>query len=103
MSKQSDLCGIIRRSREHYELSLSEAAEMVGCTKSYLWELEQGRALNPTIKTLAGLASAYDLDLGEVAFLAASTCPGHEFRHAIRRLVAAKADVQAIAKGNDRT
>jgi transcriptional regulator with XRE-family HTH domain len=61
----------IKEAREDQGLSLTEAAELVGCTKSYLWDMEQGRATNPTITILVGLAKALDLYLDNLAMVAA--------------------------------
>lgn len=61
----------IKDAREDNGLSLTEAAELVGCTKSYLWDLEQGRATNPTITILVGIAKALDLYLDNLAMVAA--------------------------------
>lgn len=44
-------------------LSLQEAGDRAGFTKSHMWEFEQGRSRNPTIKYLLGLARAYGVSL----------------------------------------
>jgi transcriptional regulator with XRE-family HTH domain len=62
----------LKQRRECHDLSLSCAAKLVGCTKTHLWELEQDRSQNPTIKVLLGLSRAYKTDLGLLANLAAS-------------------------------
>ena len=61
----------IRNAREQQGLSLTQAAEIIGCTKSHLCDLEHGKSTNPTIKTLDGLAAALRLDLGKLASIAA--------------------------------
>lgn len=61
----------IKRAREGKELSLSAAARAVGCTKSHLWDLEQGRSTNPTIQILAGLSKALGIEIGKLARVAA--------------------------------
>jgi transcriptional regulator with XRE-family HTH domain len=66
---------LIRYWREDEGLSLSKAAAKVGITKAHLWELEDGRAVNPTIKTLAGLARAYGTSVSYLAHLAAQGLP----------------------------
>lgn len=65
----------IKEAREDKGMSLTEAAEAVGCTKSYLWDMEQGRARNPTITILVGLAKALDMHFDEVAMAAAASIP----------------------------
>jgi len=62
----------IKKAREDKGLSLSEAAMLIGCTKSHLWDMESGRATNPTIKTLAGISAALDMNIGQLALIAAS-------------------------------
>jgi transcriptional regulator with XRE-family HTH domain len=81
---------VIRLAREHNSLSLSEAAKLIGCTKAHVWDLEQGKARNPTIKILAGIACAYDMDLGVLAHLAAASAPGTSYRKAVVDVVAAR-------------
>lgn len=61
----------IRHARERNGLSLSQAAKLIGCTKSHLWDLEQKRSTNPTIKTLVGISRALDERLSFLAELAA--------------------------------
>lgn len=67
----------IKDAREDAGMSLAEAAEAAGCTKSYLWDMEQGRATNPTITILVGLAKALDLYLDNLAMVAAVSLPPH--------------------------
>ena len=62
---------LIRYWREEARLSLSAAGKLAGITKAHLWELEQGRANNPTTQTLVGLARAYGASLPYLAHLAA--------------------------------
>lgn len=54
-------------------LSLSKAAAKIGCTKAHLWEMEMGRSRNPTVQTLAGIASAYGLTVSYLAVIAAAS------------------------------
>jgi len=63
----------IREAREDKGLSLTEAAELIGCTKSYLWDLEHARAKNPTITILVGITKALDLYLDDLALAAAAS------------------------------
>ena len=92
------LGSFIRDAREITGMSLSEAADLIGCTKSHVWDLEQGRARNPTITILAGLASAYNIDLGDLATIAAASAPGTEFRVAAANVVNARARFEALKK-----
>jgi len=63
----------IKDAREENGLSLSAAADLIGCTKAHLWELERGRSNNPTVKTLVGIARALDLRFETVALAAAES------------------------------
>lgn len=49
---------IIATERERLGMSLQDVADRAGITKSHMWELEQGRAVNPTVWTVYGLSQA---------------------------------------------
>jgi len=51
------------RGYNGYTLSLSKAAKEMGLTKAHLWELEDGRASNPTLKTLLAICRVYDISI----------------------------------------
>ena len=51
----TDLAALVRGARKSKGLSLSEAAKLIGMTKSRLWEIEVGRATNPTLRVAAGI------------------------------------------------
>lgn len=53
-----DLGELIRFRRETLGLTLDAVAKLAGCTKSHVWELEQGHARNPTVLMMHGLAQA---------------------------------------------
>jgi transcriptional regulator with XRE-family HTH domain len=48
-------------------MSLQDVADRAGITKSHMWELEQGRAVNPTIKTVNGVAIALGIPFAQLA------------------------------------
>jgi DNA-binding XRE family transcriptional regulator len=48
-------------------LSLQDVADRAGITKSHMWELEQGRAVNPTVRTVHGLAKALGIPFVSMA------------------------------------
>lgn len=50
---------LLRSLRAKSGLSLSAAARNMGISKAHLHELESGRAVNPTVGTLAVLAETY--------------------------------------------
>lgn len=58
---------MIAEERERLNLSLQQVADRAGITKSHMWELENGRAVNPTIATVNGLARALGIPFVELA------------------------------------
>lgn len=82
---------LIKAARDRSGMSLSEAAKLIGCTKAHIWDLERGNSKNPTIKTLAGIACAYDIDLGSLATAAAAAEPGAAHRKTVAGYVKARA------------
>ncbi len=49
---------IISTERGRQGLSLQTVADLAGITKSHMWELENGRSVNPTVWTVYGLSKA---------------------------------------------
>lgn len=49
--------------REQHGLSLQEVADRAELSKSHIWDLEQGRARNPTVDTAVRLARAFGVSL----------------------------------------
>ncbi len=66
----------LRVLRKGAKLSLAKAAVEVGCSKSYLWELEHDRT-EPGLRVAANLASAYGVPLATLA-----ACLGATNEHA---------------------
>ena len=62
---QGVLAANLRRLRIARHLSLSELARATGISKATLSSIENGRA-NPTVDTLAGLAGALRVSIGEL-------------------------------------
>lgn len=58
---------IIKDERAVLGLSLQEVADRAGITKSHMWELEQGRAVNPTVWTVYGLSRALGVPFSKMA------------------------------------
>jgi transcriptional regulator with XRE-family HTH domain len=48
----------LKMLRELRGMSLQQVADAADLTKSHVWELEQGRAINPTVNAVWGLAEA---------------------------------------------
>lgn len=44
-------------------LSLQDVADKVGASKAHIWDLEQGRAKNPTIELLTELSRCFDVGI----------------------------------------
>lgn len=61
------MCEMIASERQRLGLSLQAVADRAGITKSHMWELENGRAVNPTIATVNGLAKALGIPFVELA------------------------------------
>lgn len=61
------MCQMLASERERLNISLQEVADRAGLTKSHVWDLEQGRAVNPTIATVNGLAKALGIPFVELA------------------------------------
>lgn len=61
---------LIAQERTAAGLSLDAVAERADCTKSHVWELEQGRAVNPTVAMCHGIASALGLSFEVVCHAA---------------------------------
>lgn len=68
----------LRFCRKAAGLSLSAAAEAAGITKAHLHDMESGRARNPGVSTLAGLAKAYGQNVGWMAERAALSLSSEE-------------------------
>lgn len=94
--KDNSFGDYLRVARERCSLSLSEAGELIKCSKAHLWAMEQGSSRNPSIVVLANLASVYDLDLGDVARMAAGAAPGTEYRLAIKEWKDAKQKLSSV-------
>lgn len=48
----------IKLLREMREMTLQAVADASGLTKSHVWEIEQGRSVNPTVNAVWGISSA---------------------------------------------
>lgn len=58
---------MIADERARLGLSLQEAADRAGITKSHMWEIENGRSVNPTVRTVHGLAKALGIPFVSMA------------------------------------
>lgn len=62
----------VRKYRKANRWSLSAFADKHGMSKSYLWELENGSLMNPTLEVLMKIAAGTETTLARVATLAAA-------------------------------
>lgn len=53
----------LRRARNE---SLQEVASAVGVTKTHIWELERGRAKNPSLLVVEGLANHFGISISSL-------------------------------------
>lgn len=51
-----NLSQALKTYRTGLDLSLQKVADRSGLTKTYVWEIESGKVVNPTAKTLLKLA-----------------------------------------------
>lgn len=63
----------LKAARDASRMSLQEVADASGFTKSHVWEVEQGRARNPTIGLVSGLAKALGVPFHRLAQAALNT------------------------------
>lgn len=56
----------LKAARKSVNYTLDQAAESIGCSKSYIWELENGTG-EPSLRMARGIASAYGLKLETIA------------------------------------
>jgi len=61
----------IKLLRELRDMSLQQVADAAGLTKSHVWEMEQGRSVNPTVNAVWGLSAALVVDPGTLLGLSA--------------------------------
>lgn len=62
-----DIDQFARRMKEvrvQRKMSLDDVARASGFTKSHVWELEQGRARNPTVRAVWGITEALGVSPG---------------------------------------
>jgi DNA-binding XRE family transcriptional regulator len=53
----------MQRRRAVLDISLDEVAKRAGTSKSHIWELENGRSVNPTIRMLLAVAAALNTSI----------------------------------------
>lgn len=66
----------LRRLREAKSLSLQQLADLVGCTKAYLWELEMREGQKPSAERVRALARELGVTMEELMEDQPSEMPG---------------------------
>lgn len=56
----------IKIYRTHKKMSLQDVADAVKASKAHIWELETGRARNPTIELVTALAKCFGVGLADL-------------------------------------
>jgi transcriptional regulator with XRE-family HTH domain len=56
----------LRKHRERSRKSLQQVADDVGASKAHIWELETGRAKNPSIELLTKLSKTFDVSVSDL-------------------------------------
>ena len=59
------LAAKVKFLRSSAGLSLQQVATLAGCTKSHIWEIEQGKSANPTLRTIVGLCRAFGVSIAD--------------------------------------
>ena len=68
----------IRAYRKANRWTLSAFAAEHGMSKAYLWELENGARINPSLDAMVKVAKATETTLARIATLAAAGLVGNE-------------------------
>lgn len=80
----------VAKRRKELRLSLEEVARRAGSGKSHIWEIENGRLTNPTIKTALALCDALQCSLNSLLGLDVSQ---PQFTDDEMRLIAAHREI----------
>lgn len=65
---QINMADRLKELRTNHEYSLQHVADICEVSKAYMWELEQGRALNPGSNIMISLAGLYDVSIDFLVF-----------------------------------
>jgi transcriptional regulator with XRE-family HTH domain len=76
----------VKLARTRSRMSLQDVADASGFTKSHVWEIEQGRALNPTVALIAGLSRGLGVPFLRLAQAALNSTYPAESRVGVRAL-----------------
>ena len=56
----------LKQARLRQGLSLQKLADEIGASKAHMWDLETGRAKNPSLEVLTGLSRALDVSIASL-------------------------------------
>lgn len=56
----------LKKARMGKNLSLQKLADKIGASKAHIWDLETGRAQNPSLEVLTGLSRALDVSIAQL-------------------------------------
>lgn len=60
------LAARLKERRIKKGMSLQAVADAVGASRAHIWDLETGRAKNPTMELLTGLAKAFKVSVADL-------------------------------------
>lgn len=60
------LAATIKKLRIKTKKSLQEVADEVGASKAHIWDLETGRAKNPSLELLTKLSKCFDVSVADL-------------------------------------
>lgn len=59
---------LIRMYRKDQNISIEELADYTGASKSYIWNLENGRVHNPGLRLCAAISDVLGIPLDDMAY-----------------------------------
>ena len=62
-----NLSELIKSRREAHNMSLQDVADACGVTKGYVWEIEQGKSLNPSLSVAIRLSLCLGISINALA------------------------------------
>ena len=82
--------------RATHKMTLDQVAAASGMTKSHVWELENGRSRNPTVRAVWGIASALGVTPAYMLGIATDTNSIDPLAHKLSQIIRAETVKRAI-------
>ena len=82
--------------RATHKMTLDQVAAASGMTKSHVWELENGRSRNPTVRAVWGIASALGVTPAYMLGIATDTNSIDPLAHKLSQIIRAESAKRAI-------